>query len=600
MLSNRLSASASDRAAARIFEAWLKRHVHDNPGCQRELDWFVGTLDENIRRSHVLIDQEVKRLVESGQSPCDKFMHELAKPHLDAPHTVGLRLSASGLSLGRAPSPGAWSPGAWSSASSTSSRSHTPAPPDDTRAEELARTNVEAPVVGAGPSTITFPGVGSLQTSADADTKRQVKSPPAASKPLSQEAVILLPPRHIDQPHDGAQAPPQINLQDLFSQTLGDSIPGVEWFPESQQPDHNDHPTEPAPTTPLIQVEFYDPPEPGPVDRGGEDAEADVRGSLFGEASSREMVVTPASVVRVVHPPEPAKEPGRGPPETKTEWLVESEQPVPNFDQAPSSERPRMVLENIPARQSGPQPDILAKPDQVTPQSQPTDEPRLSPERVSVPDQTVEPQPQGEPKLQQIGENKTEERPGMTEIVDGSKHDQPIASPPAPSQPSVQGVPTPATLQLEHVDGPKALSQVNFEDPPRRDSEVRPSRIPLKPEDIPPETQPSDEHVVPGSGIAPAERIPELRQLHENRHTETAPETPRIQVEFYDPYELAVEQGSDSATTAEYVSVLDEVPSEDLAVSPGPGTSPAVLGPVHQPRPATESGRVPSGSKTES
>ncbi|KAG9082780.1 hypothetical protein FS749_006576 [Ceratobasidium sp. UAMH 11750] len=81
----RRNSNTPDQEAARIFEARLRRHVRENPECQWELDWFRGTLKRTVRRSRVIIDQEVKRQAESGRPLCDKFMQELAEPysHLD-------------------------------------------------------------------------------------------------------------------------------------------------------------------------------------------------------------------------------------------------------------------------------------------------------------------------------------------------------------------------------------------------------------------------------------------------------------------------------------------------------------------------------------
>ncbi|KAG8733413.1 hypothetical protein FRC10_000253 [Ceratobasidium sp. 414] len=77
----RRNSNTPDQAAARIFEARLKRHVQENPDCQWELDWFRRALKRSVRRSRVLIDQEIRKLAELGWPLCNEFMEELAKPH---------------------------------------------------------------------------------------------------------------------------------------------------------------------------------------------------------------------------------------------------------------------------------------------------------------------------------------------------------------------------------------------------------------------------------------------------------------------------------------------------------------------------------------
>ncbi|KAG9123268.1 hypothetical protein FRC07_015169 [Ceratobasidium sp. 392] len=77
----RRNSNTPDQEAARIFEAKLKRHVQENPECQWEFDWYRNTLKKSIRRSRVLIDEQVKKKAESDQPLCNKFMLELAKPH---------------------------------------------------------------------------------------------------------------------------------------------------------------------------------------------------------------------------------------------------------------------------------------------------------------------------------------------------------------------------------------------------------------------------------------------------------------------------------------------------------------------------------------
>ncbi|KAG9076669.1 hypothetical protein FRC06_009375, partial [Ceratobasidium sp. 370] len=93
MFRARRNSNTPDQAAARIFEARLRRHVQENPECQWELDWFRGALKRSIRRSRALIDQEVKRQAEQGWPLCANFMQELAKPHshldMDEPQSPG-------------------------------------------------------------------------------------------------------------------------------------------------------------------------------------------------------------------------------------------------------------------------------------------------------------------------------------------------------------------------------------------------------------------------------------------------------------------------------------------------------------------------------
>ncbi|KAG8734808.1 hypothetical protein FRC10_011402 [Ceratobasidium sp. 414] len=652
MFRGRVNSSAPDHAAALIFEAWLKRHVHENLECQWELDWFV-TLGESVRQSRVLVVQETKKLADS---PCDMFMYELTKRHLDAPQSVGLRLSMSSLRHGRASSPSARS-----SASDTSLGLNTPATPGGMR-QEPARVSAEVPPVNPGQNTVNFPkadGSGTPEPDAAAIEQR-VESSPVAGGPSPQELTISPPTLRLEYVGDETRALPQIKLEDVPSRepevrpSLGallkseavppedervasssNPAPTVEQITEPR-PRHDNQPTEPAPATPLIKVEFYDPPEPGPVEQD----------PTLDEVLPKDAVVTlgPGSlpaVQQTVHQREPTKEPEQAPSESKTEPLVEPEQPGHGLGQASDPDHQQIEAQNIPVYQPEPQFDTLPKLDQELPQTQPKDD-RVAPNSDSVgvpelqcvetliemiivghdsqptvpapaapgiqvgPYDPLEPGPvereSEDPETDVRGPVFAEVSPGDTVVTSSSESTSVVQEVAHQSEPAEEPEQVPLEAETELL--------VELERPvPKLDqtpSPDHPQNIPVhqpepqldtlpKLDQASPEIQPKDEPEVPSSDSAPAptlatEQIPEPQQRHDNQSTEPAPATPLIKVEFYDPPEPGpIEQ--DPAP--------DEVLPEDAAITPGPRRLPAVQQAVHQPELTKEPKQAPSETKTE-
>ncbi|KAG8734869.1 hypothetical protein FRC10_011344 [Ceratobasidium sp. 414] len=179
---------------------------------------------------------------------------------------------------------------------------------------------------------------------------------------------------------------------------------------------------------------------------------------------------------------------------------------------------------------------------------------------------------------------------------DAATTEREVESAPAASEPVVQQVTAPVTLQPEHADKPQdeaqALPQAKLEDLPNQEPEVRPDLgAALESEDVPPQTQPKDEQVVPSSDPAPAvEQVPEPQQRHDNQSTEPTLVAPQAELEPYDASEPApVEQESKDAETDVQGPALDEVSPGDVAiVAPSPENSPAVQEPVHQAEPTKE------------
>ncbi|KAG9100234.1 hypothetical protein FRC06_004374 [Ceratobasidium sp. 370] len=198
---------------------------------------------------------------------------------------------------------------------------------------------------------------------ADGYKHEQPASPPASRKPSIQEvtAAPTVQPEHAEMPQDQAEAPLQVKLEDPPSREP-DPRPDLGALPESEQ----------APLQTQSKGEHIAPnSDPAPTAEQIRKLQMVEQDPVLDEDPLEDVAVTSAL----------AAEP-----------LVEPEQPVPEFDHAPSSDYLRIAAKNIFMRRSEPQLGILAKPDQVTPETQSPP----SSDHVLAPSPTVESQLQVE------------------------------------------------------------------------------------------------------------------------------------------------------------------------------------------------------------